>query len=63
MAAVLTGAIMLMDPREEEEETAKSLQFFKLMKAMFSCGGNTRQLSAGVRCQKGNTLDPRKDIS
>jgi hypothetical protein len=31
------------------------------MKAMFDNGGNTRQQSVGVRCHKGNSLDPRKD--
>jgi hypothetical protein len=33
----------------------------ELMKAMFNCGGNTRQWSAGVRCHEGNSLEPRKD--
>jgi hypothetical protein len=28
-------------------ETAKPLQFLELMKAMFDCGGNTRQWSDG----------------
>jgi hypothetical protein len=31
------------------------------MKAMFDCGGNTTQQSAGVRRHEGNSLDPRKD--
>jgi hypothetical protein len=42
-------------------ETAKLLQFLELMKAMFNCGGNTRQQSAGVRRHEGNSVDPRKD--
>jgi hypothetical protein len=46
---------------QRRRETAKPLQFLELMKAMFNCGGNTRQRSAGVRCHEGNTLDPRKD--
>jgi hypothetical protein len=45
----------------QRRETAKPLQFLELMKAMFNCGGNTRQRSAGVRCHEGNSLDPRKD--
>jgi hypothetical protein len=45
----------------KRRETAKSLQFLELMEAMFDCGGNTRQRSAGVRRHKGNLLDPRKD--
>jgi hypothetical protein len=28
---------------KRRRETTKLLQFFKLMKAMFDCGGNTRQ--------------------
>jgi hypothetical protein len=40
-------------------ETAKQLQFLELIKATFSCGRNTRQQSAGVRCHEGNSLDPR----
>ena len=39
-------------------ETAKPLQFLELMKAMFDCGGNTRQRSAGVRRHERNSLDP-----
>jgi hypothetical protein len=31
------------------------------MKATCYCGGNTTQRSAGVRCQEGNSVDPRKD--
>jgi hypothetical protein len=42
-------------------ETAKPLQFLELMKAMFNCGGNTRQHLAGVRRHEANSLDPRKD--
>jgi hypothetical protein len=43
----------------QRRETAKPLQFLELMKAMFNCGGNTTQQSAGVRRHKGNALDPR----
>jgi hypothetical protein len=46
---------------QRRRETAKLLKFLELMKATFDCGGNTRQRSAGVRCHKGNSLDPRKD--
>ena len=42
-------------------ETVKPLQFLELMKAMFNCGGNTRQRSVGVRRHEGNSPDPRKD--
>jgi len=42
-------------------ETAKLLQFLELMKATLDCGGNTRQLSVGVRHHERNSLDPRKD--
>jgi hypothetical protein len=45
----------------QRRETAKPLQFLELMKAMFDCGGNTRQRSAGVRGREGNSLDLRKD--
>jgi hypothetical protein len=45
----------------QRRETAKLLQFLELMKATFDCGGNTRQQSAGVRPQEGNSLDLRKD--
>jgi hypothetical protein len=44
-----------------EGETTKPPQFLELMKAMFDCGRNTRQRSAGVRRHDGNSLDPRKD--
>jgi hypothetical protein len=43
------------------QETTKLLQFLELMKAMFNCGGNTRQQSVGLRHHEGNSLDPRKD--
>jgi hypothetical protein len=53
---------------QRRRETAKLLQFLELMKAAFSCGGNTRHRSAGVRHHEGNSLDhegnlldPRKD--
>jgi hypothetical protein len=46
---------------QRRRETAKLLQFLELMKAMFDCGGNTTQQSAGVRRHEGNSLDPRKD--
>jgi hypothetical protein len=46
---------------QRRRETVKLLQFLKLMKAKFNCGGNTRQRSAGVRHHEGNSLDPRKD--
>jgi hypothetical protein len=42
-------------------ETAKPLPVLELMKAVFSCDGNTRQLSATVRCFRRNSLDPIKD--
>ena len=45
---------------QRRRETAKPLQFLEL-KAIFDCGGNTRQRSAGVRHHEGNSLDPRKD--
>jgi hypothetical protein len=44
-------------------ETAKPLQFLVLMKAMYDCGGNRMQRSAGVRHHEGNSVDPRKDVS
>jgi hypothetical protein len=34
---------------QRRRETAKPLQFLELMKAIFDCGRNTRQRSAGVR--------------
>jgi hypothetical protein len=46
---------------QRRRETAKLLQFLELMKAMFNCGGNTRQQSVGVRRHEGNLLDPRKE--
>jgi hypothetical protein len=46
---------------QRRREATKLLQFLELMKAMFNCGGNTRQQSAGVRHHEGNSLDPRKD--
>ena len=46
---------------QRTRETAKPLQFFELMKAMFDCDGNTRQRSAGVRHHEINSLDTRKD--
>jgi hypothetical protein len=45
----------------QRRETAKPLQLLELMNAMFDCGGNTTQRSAGVRHHEGNSLDPRKD--
>jgi len=44
---------------QRRRETAKPLQFLEL-KAIFDCGGNTRQRSAGVRHHEGNSLEPRK---
>jgi hypothetical protein len=46
---------------QRRRETAKQLQFLELMKAMFNCGGNTRQQSPGVRRHEGNSVDPRMD--
>jgi hypothetical protein len=46
---------------QRRRKTAKPLQFLELMKAMFDCGGNTRQQSAGVGRHEGNSPDPRKD--
>jgi hypothetical protein len=45
----------------QKREIAKPLQFLEFMKAMYDCGGNKRQRSAGVRHHKGNSLDPKKD--
>jgi hypothetical protein len=42
---------------QRSRETAKLLQIFELMKAMFNCGGNTRQRLASVRHHEGNSLD------
>jgi hypothetical protein len=46
---------------QRRRETAKPLQFLESMKAKFSCGGNTRQESVGMRRHEGNSVDPRKD--
>jgi hypothetical protein len=46
---------------QRRRETAKPMQFLELMKTILDCGGNTRQRSAGVRRDEGNSLDPRKD--
>jgi hypothetical protein len=45
----------------EEKGKSKATAILELMKAMFDCGGNTRQQSVGVRRHEGNSLDPRKD--
>ena len=39
---------------QRKRETTKLLKFLGLIKAMFDCGGNTRQRSAGVRLHEGN---------
>jgi hypothetical protein len=46
---------------KRRRKAAKPLQFLELMNATFSCDGNTRQRSVGVRRHEGNSLDPRKD--
>jgi hypothetical protein len=45
----------------EEKGNCKAPAILELMKATFSCGGNTRHRSAGVRRHDGNSVDPRKD--
>jgi hypothetical protein len=45
----------------EKKGNRKAAAIFGVMKAMFDCGGNTRQQSTGVRHHEGNSLDTRKD--
>ena len=47
-------------PCAEDKGNRKVAAIFRVMKATFDCGGNTRQRSAGVWRHERNSLDPRK---
>jgi hypothetical protein len=46
---------------KEKGNRKAAVDLLELMKTTFDCGGITRQRSASVRHQEGNSLDPRND--
>jgi hypothetical protein len=46
---------------QARREITKPLQFLRLIKAAFDCGGNIRQHSVNMNCHEKNSLDPREN--